>query len=199
MSILKAFFIRQTVVLSLLASANALTAAASSAAQTPGLEMVTPVCGVASGAVSAGVNRTAPLTLTLRLVRPIRPGLRLVAARYNVYTADWSRDQCLRVALTSSSSSSSSYSSAFSNAFNASGNGSTHVTFQCCCGFGFFAAFVSRPTPTGGPAAPSAGVAAAPAEPLTLLLPAPVYVGSAVCLVRNARFFRVDVLVRLRN
>ena len=123
-----------------------------------GVQLTTAVLGVTSAHLTNSINRTVPLVVTLRLDRAVGPSERLVGAKWNPYIDSWSADQC------QTASRPDEYS----------------VSFQCCCGFGFFAAFIQeesddQSSTTLGPYRPIQ-----PSNQLVHLLPPPVYVGSVI-------------------
>ena len=122
-----------------------------------GVQLTTAVLGVTSAHLTNSINRTVPLVVTLRLDRAVGPSERLVGAKWNPYIDQWSAEQC------QTASRPDEYS----------------VTFQCCCGYGFFAAFIQeesddQSSTTLGPYRP-----VQPSQ-LLHLLPPPVYVGSVI-------------------
>lgn len=153
-------FTEQSVVLSLILSTNAFSGVKVK-------PLVTPVLGVTSGPVTNMVNRTTPFVMTVRLNRAISPSDRLVGARWNQYTDQWSPEQCQTLK---------------SSGLNLEGDS---VTFQCCCGFGFFAAFTTQDEEDEqglveqATTRNTAGIPLYPGQPL-YLLPSPVYVGSVI-------------------
>lgn len=159
-------FSEQSVILSLVLSTNAFV----SAKMKP---LATPVLGITSGPVSNLINRTTPFVMTIRLSRAIGASDRLVGARWNHYTDQWSPEQCQTLK---------------SSGMLSEGDS---VTFQCCCGFGFFAAFTTQDdeneqnmveqVTTRSGTSNTAGGAFYPGQ--LHLLPSPVYVGSVIGLL----------------
>ena len=175
-------FSEQSIVLSLVLSTNAFV----SAKMKP---LATPVLGISSGPVTNLINRTTPFVMSMRLIRAIGPSDRLVGARWNQYTDQWSPEQCQTLK---------------SSGLMSEGDS---VTFQCCCGFGFFAAFttqddldehnlVEQSTTRSG----SNIVPGAPLYPgqLLYLLPSPVYVGSVIGLLCHLTAFLCYLIHRRR-
>jgi G protein-coupled receptor 125 len=159
-------FSEQSIVLSLVLSTNAFVSAKTK-------PLATSVLGITSGPVSNLINRTTPFVMTIRLSRAIGTSDRLVGARWNHYTDQWSPEQCQTLK---------------SSGLMSEGDS---VTFQCCCGFGFFAAFttqddedeqdvIEQVTTRGG----SGNIPGSTYYPGQLhLLPSPVYVGSVIGLL----------------
>lgn len=83
-------FDQQNLVLSLILSPNPFITSTGSKVN----PMVTPILGVTSGHVTNLINRTVPFVITLRIIRTIASGERLVGARWNQYMDQWSMEQC---------------------------------------------------------------------------------------------------------
>ena len=150
---------QQNVVLSLIISTNIFLPSVKGSRP-----LATPVLGITSGHVTNLINRTVPFIITLRLNRggPVAYGERLVGARWNQYMDQWSPDQCQTI------------KEDLENQL---------VTFQCCCGFGFFAAFTSQSDAervTVRARSNATSLLPSPVGQLIYLLPPPVYVGSVV-------------------
>ena len=169
----------QTMIVSLLTDSNMFVDSGKS-----GLRLVTSVVGVAPGQSGGGVmNRSAAVLVTVRVRRVIAAGERLVGARWNTYTDQWLTEQCAPAA-----------PSAALPPPSPQQQQPELFTFQCCCGSGYFGALVAPASSAADVAAPVedtvVGVAASPGRVwstlLVLLLPAPVYVGSVVCVACHA-------------
>ena len=146
--------LEQSVVLSLTTGTNPFVNSQSA------LSMATAVVGITSGHVTNLINRTVPFMVTLRVNNAGHR--RLVGARWNPYKDMWSVDQCQTT--------------------YPDGSASGWVTFQCCCGFGFFAALVDDTAASVEQRNNISGLVGGRLQ----LLPAPVYVGSVMCLLSHA-------------
>lgn len=146
--------LEQSVVLSLITGTNPFINPQSA------LSIATAVVGITSGHVTNLINRTVPFVVTLR-VNANAAQRRLVGARWNPYKDTWSVDQC--------------------QTFYPDDSASDWVTFQCCCGFGFFAALVDDTIASVERRSNISGLIGGRLQ----LLPAPVYVGSVMCVLSH--------------
>lgn len=178
--IMDGFFTDQSVVLSLILNTNLFASQKTK-------QLATHVVGVTTGHITNLINRTTPFQVTMRLVRDLGPNHRLVGARWNQYRDQWSVEQCQTL-----------------RPLGIASDNCT-VTFQCCCGFGFFAAFVASDEDareTEEQITQKAGDISAPfipyrPQPLQLL-PSPVYVGSVIGMLCHLTAFLCYVIHRPR-
>lgn len=174
------FLSDQNVVLSLILNTNMFGSQKSK-------QLATLVLGVTTGHITNLINRTTPFLITMRVLRAVGPRDRLVGARWNQYADQWSPEQCQTLRSPEVASDNST------------------VTFQCCCGFGFFAAFVTPDEDTievEEPVTQKNGDIAAPFIPFRPqplhLLPSPVYVGSVIGMLCHLTAFLCYIIHRPR-